>query len=293
MGIWWSQRNAKLSAVYFLNRVRLSAVPANVDRCAHARRRAAHRRAHHGGCRSGLVVGGGGDGTLSAVAAALVDTEAVLGVLPMGTLNHFAREIGIPLGLDAAMRTLFEGQVDRVDVGEVNGRVFLNNSSLGFYPRIVEARDREQRLGFRKRVAFARALTHIFRRSLKLHLSFATTDDDERSQDTTFMFVGNNRYTLSGLQIGARSSMDSGKLWVCVAPDVGRFALLGLALRAVLGLVRDPNLSVFETGQIVVRLRRNRVHVATDGETSLMSTPLRYRSRPGALSVVVPAADRQ
>jgi diacylglycerol kinase family enzyme len=98
----------------------------------------------------GLVVSGGGDGTIAAVAAALVGKDAVLGVLPMGTLNHFAKDLGIPLELEKAVQTLFTGKVARVDVGEVNGRVFLNNSSIGFYPRLVQERERQQRQGRRR-----------------------------------------------------------------------------------------------------------------------------------------------
>ena len=105
----------------------------------------------------GVVVAGGGDGTIAAVAAALVDTDVTLGVLPLGTLNHFAKDLGIPLDLEAAVRTLFAGNVARVDVGEVNGRIFLNNSSIGFYPQIVRERERLQRHGTGKWVAVARA----------------------------------------------------------------------------------------------------------------------------------------
>ena len=84
-----------------------------------------------------VIVAGGGDGTVSAVAAALVDTEVALGVLPLGTLNHFAKDLGLPLDLGGAVRVIAAGQTQRIDVGEVNGRVFINNSSLGLYPEMV------------------------------------------------------------------------------------------------------------------------------------------------------------
>jgi diacylglycerol kinase family enzyme len=239
----------------------------------------------------GLVVGGGGDGTIAAIAAALVDTNAVLGVLPMGTLNHFAKDLGIPLELEKAIQTLFSGRIARVDVGEVNGRIFLNNSSIGFYPRIVQEREREQRRGRSKWVAFAQAAALIFQRSRKLHITLEAADGLNQSYDTPFVFVGNNRYAATGLQIGSRATMDGGKLWVCMAPDAGRFALLALALRAVLGFVRDADMAAFETGQTEVHMRRDRVPVATDGEVNVMRTPLRYRIRPAALRVVAPAGD--
>ena len=93
------------------------------------------------------VVAGGGDGTVNAVAGTLVGSDAALGVLPMGTLNHFAKDVGIPQNLEAAVRNIFTGQVTNVDVGEVNGRVFVNNSGVGFYPHFVRQREEQERHG--------------------------------------------------------------------------------------------------------------------------------------------------
>ena len=83
----------------------------------------------------GCVVAAGGDGTINAVAAAIVDADKALGVLPFGTMNHFAKDLNIPLDFDGAIETIVAGHVTRVDVGDVNGRIFVNNSSLGLYPR--------------------------------------------------------------------------------------------------------------------------------------------------------------
>src|SRR5204862_429264 len=95
-----------------------------------------------------MIVAGGGDGTLNAIAALVAGTSTALGVLPLGTLNHFARDLHIPTDLEGAVRTLAEGHVVRIDVGEVNGRVFLNNSSVGLYPSLVHHREQQQmRLG--------------------------------------------------------------------------------------------------------------------------------------------------
>ena len=106
--------------------------------------------------RPRMIVAGGGDGTVSTVAAALVDTDIVFGVLPLGTLNHFAKDLGVPLELADAVALLASGRPKRVDVGEVNGRIFVNNSSLGLYPDIVRDRERQQkRLGRGKWLAFA------------------------------------------------------------------------------------------------------------------------------------------
>jgi diacylglycerol kinase family enzyme len=248
------------------------------------------RLAERARATGGLVVSGGGDGTIAAVAAALVDKDAVLGVLPMGTLNHFAKDLGIPLELEKAVQTLFTGKIVRVDVGEVNGRIFLNNSSIGFYPRIVQERERQQRQGRSKWLALAQASALMFQQSRTLHVEL-DGDCTYQSYETPFVFVGNNRYTVTGLEIGKRTALDVGKLWVCTAPYAGRLKLLTLAVKAMLGLVQDADLAAFETDKADVRIYRAHVQVATDGEVNVMQTPLHYRIRPAALRVVVPAAD--
>ena len=247
--------------------------------------------ADQGRAAGGLVVAGGGDGTIAAVASALVDTETPLGVLPMGTLNHFAKDLGIPLDLEKAVQALFTGKVAQVDVGEVNGRIFLNNSSIGFYPRIVRERESQQRQGSGKWVAFAKAAAHIVQKSRKLHVALDDDQNQRQAYDTPFLFIGNNRYAVAGLEIGTRAALDGGKLWVCAAPDAGRFSLFLLVVQALLGFVRDADLAAFETDQTDVKTNRRHLHVATDGEVTLMQTPLHYRSRPGALRVVVTVAE--
>lgn len=236
----------------------------------------------------GLVAAGGGDGTVSAVAAALVDSDVPLGVLPMGTLNHFAKDLGIPLDLEGAVRTLFTGSQTRVDVGEVNGRVFLNNSSVGLYPQIVREREREQQHGRSKWVAFAHATAHVLRRGITLHVGVEDDCGGARVLDTPFLFVGNNPYEITGLEIGKRARLDCGTLWLCAAPYASRANLLYLVIGALLGRVSSADLTRRDVTEVLIRTRRRRLHVATDGEVTLMQTPLHYRIRPGALRVVVP-----
>ena len=86
----------------------------------------------------------GGDGTINSVASAVVGSEKSLGVLPFGTMNHFAKDLHIPLDLEGAVNTIVAGHKTKVDVGEVNGRIFLNNSSLGLYPSIVRERQKQR-----------------------------------------------------------------------------------------------------------------------------------------------------
>ena len=236
------------------------------------------------------VVAGGGDGTISAVASTLVGTDKALGVLPLGTLNHFAKDLRIPLEVTEAARVVCEGRVAPVDVGEVNGRVFINNSGLGLYPHIVRRREKlQERESVGKWAAFARASLAILRRYPFLNVRL-NADGKEIVRRTPFVFVGNNEYEVEGTQIGARSRLDGGRLSLYVAHRTGRLGLLRLALRALFGRLRQAkDFDALSAEEIWVETRRpKRLYVATDGEVNVMTTPLHYRVRPGALRVIVP-----
>ncbi len=234
------------------------------------------------------VAAGGGDGTVNAVAGKLAGTDTPLGVLPMGTLNHFAKDAGIPLNLEAAVRNLFTGQVTKVDVGEVNGRVFVNNSGVGFYPHFVRQREEQEKHGHIKRVAFMLALRAMIRRYFRLRMKVHMDQAEALEQVTPFLFVGNNRYRTSGAHIGTRSKLDSGRLWVCTAPTSGRRNVIPVAMRTLVGRATDQELNAFETKELLVEPGTARVNVSTDGEVSIMDAPLHYKIRPHSLGVVVP-----
>ncbi|MDQ6639187.1 MAG: sphingosine kinase [Pseudomonadota bacterium] len=242
--------------------------------------------------RPRLIVAGGGDGTVSSVAAALVDTGIAFGVLPLGTLNHFAKDLGIPLELAGAVAVLAEGRLARVDVGEVNERIFVNNSSLGLYPDIVRDRERQQkRLGRGKWPALAWATIAALKRYPFLGVSLVV-DGKAASRRTPFVFIGNNEYRMEGFAIGERSTIDGGCLSLYVAQRPGRWRLLLLALRALTGRLRQARDfdAMLATG-IDIQSRRRRLRVATDGEVTVMTPPLRYRVRPASLIVMRPATD--
>ena len=236
-----------------------------------------------------VVVAGGGDGTINAVASVLAGTPARLGVLPLGTLNHFAKDLNIPLELDDAVANAVHGVAAEVDVGEVNGRIFLNNSSLGIYPDIVRDREAQQRnLGRSKWPAFGWALFAALRRfpflSVRLKIN-----GEEHLRRTPFVFIGNNEY-LQGLTLGARERLDSGKLCLYVAQKPTRLGLLRYAVHALFGRLREArDFDVLSSQELTIETRHQRLRVATDGEVTLMTPPLCYRSRASALNVIVPA----
>jgi diacylglycerol kinase family enzyme len=234
-----------------------------------------------------VVVAAGGDGTVNSVAAALVGSNTPLGVIPLGTLNHFARDAGIPLNLERAVRTVADRHVTRVDVGDVNGRIFLNNSSIGIYPNIVVEREVLRRRGHRKWTAFALATVKILRHHRGVVVRI-TAEDSTHVVRTPFLFVGNNEYHVEGVHLGARDRLDSGRLFAYLAPRVHTRDLPKLLARALVGREHDTLESFTAVALKVDTPGRRRLRVATDGEVAVMSTPLHYRVRAGELRVIVP-----
>ena len=238
---------------------------------------------------NGVVVAGGGDGTMSSVAAAVAGSGKEFGVLPLGTLNHFAKDLGIPQDLALAARTVVEGGPTLVDVAEVNGRVFLNNSSIGLYPRIVKHREEQQeRLGWGKWPALVWATIHALHRHKPLDV-ILSVDGQEIRRRAAFVFVGNNVYDMEGFDIGTRASLDGGELSVYLSRYARPLDLLVLAFRALFGRLKGaPGFESLRTTELTIETRAPEIRVATDGEVSMVRTPLHYRVRPRSLRVVRP-----
>lgn len=240
------------------------------------------------------VVAGGGDGTLNAVASKLVGLPTAFGVLPLGTLNHFARDAGLPMDPSAALQSIAGGHTTQLDVGEVNGLFFLNNSSMGLYVDMIRDRERQQtRLGRGKWPAFAWAMVGALRRFPFLTIAM-TLDGHALSHRTPFVFVGNNAYLTEGLQIGQRHGLRGGTLSVYVADRAGRWRLLALGLRALFGQLRQArDFKAFRATELRVDTGHHQLRVAIDGELRRLDAPLHYRIRPGALRVIVPESQRE
>ena len=185
------------------------------------------------------VVVSGGDGSIRTVASVLADSGVRLGVIPSGTLNHFAKDLNIPLSIDAAIAVIAAGESRSVDVGEVNGRIFVNNSSVGIYPYLVLDRERRRRRnGVSKWFAMASAVLRAFRHFPVRRLSIRGEGwtDTERSP---CVFVGNNEYRLAGLSAGRRETLDGGRLCLYVAKQQSMIGLMWLACRSIVGLLNQ------------------------------------------------------
>lgn len=243
--------------------------------------------------RSGCcaVVAAGGDGTVSAVGSVLAGTETALGVLPTGTLNHFAHDLGIPPELEDAARVIADGHTSRVDVAEVNGRVFLNNSSLGLYPSVVRSRESLMRRGLPKTLALSlAALVALWRfpnQTVRVNVGSSKV-----LMRTPLVFVGNNQYVFAGLEAGSRASLTGGNLQLCTVAQASRTALFGAILLTSLGKAANE-LRLTETDRATIVTFRKHVRVALDGEVLRMRSPLNYVIRPARLKVLVPGGERE
>lgn len=235
-----------------------------------------------------VIVAAGGDGTVNSVASAVIESDKILGVLPLGTLNHFARDLGIPSDLQEAARTIIAAHTIEVDAAEVNNRIFLNNSSLGLYPMIVREREKRQRLGFQKWPAFVWATIQALRRNPFLDVRLRV-NNELLDRTTPFVFVGNNEYAMDLFNIGMRNRLDRGVLSIYITHGTSRLKLIALALRALVGRLRnDKDFLALRSDEVKIQTARKRVRVAFDGEIEVMTAPLEYRVRSRALRVIVP-----
>lgn len=235
-----------------------------------------------------IIVAGGGDGTISAVAEQIFKYDKILGVLPLGTLNNFSKDLQIPQNIEDAVRVIAERYVKNIDVGEVNGRFFVNNSSIGLYPHIVRRREKQQRLGRGKWASAFWAALRILRRSPFFAVRLET-EKGRRIVKTPFVFVGNNEYEMDFFHIGRRAKLDDGKLSVYFLHRSGRRGLFLLVLRMIFGRLRQTkDFEAINAEAITIETRKKRILVAFDGEVSKLETPLDYKIHAQALRVIAP-----
>jgi diacylglycerol kinase family enzyme len=233
------------------------------------------------------IVAYGGDGTVHAVAQALAGTDGVLGVLPGGTLNHFARDLGLR-DEDAAMDALRDGVTMPVDVGRAGTRVFVNSMSLGLYPELVRERDRRTgRLG--KWAALATSAAGVVRRFDPIEGTITADGDARAVPPSVVVFVGNNRFSTAPGSIGVRDRLDEGVLDVRIV-----LARSGLRARSRLawGMARArswPGRMVRTVAEEVrIELTDGPQPIALDGEVIGRGTSIDVRIEVAALHVLVP-----
>jgi YegS/Rv2252/BmrU family lipid kinase len=236
-----------------------------------------------------LLIVGGGDGSVSAAAGQLAGSGTRLGILPLGTLNHFARDLGIPVDLAEAAACIAAGRERTVDVAEVNGRTFVNNAAIGLYPLMLVNRQWQQRrLGRSKRLAMVVGSLRTMRNFHAWRLRLSADGGDEQL-DTPLLFVGNNAYQLALPGAGSRDSLEEGRLTVLVMRSKSLPGFLAAAARALIGLQRDDDMvDLGAVTELEVDSARPQLTLGIDGETVTLETPLLFRIRPRALRVIAP-----
>ncbi len=245
------------------------------------------RRAIDEGYRT--IAAAGGDGTICAVASALVGTSCRMGVIPLGTFNYFARGNDVPEDIGEAFRILCDGTPRPLNVGEVNGVIFLNNASLGAYSRILESRERIYAKWGRSRLAAYWSVLVALSRFRSRLIVTMTVDGEVHKLKTPMIFVANNPYQLELFNLEGADLLRQGNLVAMVAPDVGRLGLIAFAVRLALGGTRaGRDFRLLAGREIVVESRRRRAVVARDGEREHMKAPFRFRLRQAAIQLIGP-----
>ena len=237
-----------------------------------------------------LLVVGGGDGTVGSAASALVGSDTRLGILPLGTLNHFARDLGLPTKLEEAVAVIAARHERSVDVAEMNGRTFINNSAIGLYPLMVVDRELQRvRFGRSKRLAMVVAAVRTLARFGHQRLTLTANDEQERL-DTPLLFVGNNDYRIDIGAPGQRDSLDDGELCVLVMHQKTRIGFLAATIRALFNRTRADDMErIGPVERLRVSSRKSQLAVSLDGEVVRAVPPLDYRIRKRALRVIAPS----
>ncbi|MTD99399.1 diacylglycerol kinase [Paracoccus sp. YIM 132242] len=237
-----------------------------------------------------IVVAYGGDGTQSAVAGALAGTETAMGVLPGGTFNYFARDLGVGETVEDALETLLDARVRRVDVGQIENLVFLNNVSLGAYPHILKTREGIYKRWGRSRLAAYWSVLVAMRRLRHPMRLTAKVDGQARNFTTALVFVARSAYQLDSFGLDGADAIRAGNFAVLIARARRPLPLLRSAFRLAFGLsAKDSDFDLIITDSLTIETGKRQQLIAHDGEKTRMVSPFDLQVRHGALKVLVPA----
>ncbi|HEX6095362.1 MAG TPA: diacylglycerol kinase family protein [Thermoanaerobaculia bacterium] len=237
-----------------------------------------------------LFIAAGGDGTVHHVLQAVVNSEAALAVLPLGTYNHFARDLGVPLDWREALEVALNGSTRQIDSCRINDRFFINNVSIGLYPELVTRREEHGR-DYPRWKARLFAFYATLRKYPHVTLAVETEHHNEVIRTHVFM-ISNNQYDLERIGIEApRERLTEGRLAVYWLPHTSRWRLTRYMARYLAGRVRTiPGFRSFRTLSMRVQASRPRLKVGIDGEVFTLDTPLVITAVPQSVAVKVPVA---
>ena len=236
-----------------------------------------------------LVIAAGGDGTQSAVAGALVDRDAVMGVLPGGTFNYFARDLGVGETVEEALDTILEARVEAVDVGDVNGLIFLNNVSLGAYPQILKTREGIYKRWGRSRMAAYWSVLVALRRLRRPMQLVARVDGQESRYTSALVFVARSAYQLDSFGLEGAEEIRRGEFAVLIAKAKHPLPLMRSALRMAMGKsAKNDDFDLILTDELTIETPKRRQLIAHDGEKTALESPFRLKVRHDGLKVLLP-----
>lgn len=239
-----------------------------------------------------IIVAAGGDGTITALASALVGTSKTLAILPLGTVNSLARDLQIPFNLEQAVAAIASGQKQKIDIGEVNGRVFLHNVVVGVIPGVAAAREHIRgRPGLSVKIGFLRHFLRRLARARRIALAIELSEGEKRVERVQAVAVASNAYDEGFGQFFARQRLDAGSLTLYVLKHFTVADFVRLTGGMLLGRWReDEALTIDSVRAVTIDSHKSSLKVMVDGEVEMLATPLRFRIRPLALSVLTPAA---
>ena len=241
----------------------------------------------------GAIVVAGGDGTINTVASACVAAKRPLGLVPAGTFNYVARNLGVPTEVSQAVSVIVNGGIRQVDIGEINGRIFLNNAGIGLYAQMLERREQDKRrFGRRRTVAFFSGVRCL----LSPHPLYAVelvADGRTVQYLTTTLFFGCNALQLEDFNTTAAECLRHQKLAVLSLQLHSRWEATVAACAALMGRLDEAyTTEAFCASTVRVETRRRALKVAIDGEIALLRSPLNVILHPGALQVFVPGKEQ-
>ena len=236
-----------------------------------------------------VVAIGGGDGTQGTAAATFANSNTAQIVLPLGTRNHLAKQLGMPTDLADAAKVAGEGKFQNIDLAKAHDsgrdRVFVNNASIGLYTKLVRERDKRRGPKWLGTIP----ATWIVLRTLRAKSVHLTIDGKRQRVVTPLLFIGNNRYSLDVGSVGQRQSLSDGVLSLFVVAQQSPLELIGFAFRALLGRAdEERDFGALAEAKEVTIEGSGEIDVAFDGEVERMALPLTFTIMPGALKVLVP-----
>lgn len=237
-----------------------------------------------------VIVAAGGDGTVTAIASAIVGTGKTLAILPLGTMNLLARDLGVPLDLPNWLAAMDQMQPQRIDVGEVNGRIFLHKVVIGVVPSIAAGREQIRgRPGLGAKLGFLNYFYRRLVRAKRIAVEIRYRDGTTRVRRAAALAVANNGYDESLGRIFAREHLDGENLTLYVLKHLSPLDVLRLSAKMVIGTWQhDEAIEVENVRSLTIRTRKPCLKVMFDGELEMLDTPLNFRILPAALSVLAP-----